>query len=252
MLETARELGCNFLRLAHYPHHENAARLADELGLLLWEEVPVYWDIDFGDPAALASASRQLGELILRDRNRASVILWGVANETPNTPERLAFVSNLAAHVRQLDPSRLVTAALLPEAEDPLIAHLDLVGLNEYFGWYYGQPEGVEPLLERLTSHGKPIIISEFGADCLAGMRGGTDEPRTEEAQADFYRRQFAAISRFSSVVGTTPWVLYDFQSPLRQNKYQRGYNRKGLIADDHRTRKLAFEAVREVYADLY
>lgn len=250
MLETARELGCNFLRLAHYPHHENAARLADELGLLLWEEVPVYWAIDFGNPAVLASAGRQLCELILRDRNRAGVILWGVANETPNTPERLVFVSSLAAYVRQLDPTRLVSAALLPEAEDPLIGHLDLVGLNEYFGWYYGEPEGVEPLLERLASHGKPIIISEFGADCVAGMRGGPNEPRTEEFQADFYRRQFAAISRFSSVVGTAPWVLYDFQSPLRQNRYQRGYNRKGLIADDHLTRKLAFEAVREVYAD--
>ncbi len=174
-----------------------------------------------------------------------------MANETPNTPERLAFVSNLAAHVRQLDPSRLVTAALLPEAEDPLIPHLDVVGLNEYFGWYYGEPEGVEPLLQRLRSYHKPIIISEFGADCVAGMRGASNERRTEESQADFYRRQFAMVSRFPSVAGTSPWVLYDFRSPLRQNKYQRGYNRKGLIADDHRTHKLAFNAVREIYAGL-
>jgi beta-glucuronidase len=251
MLEAARDLGCNFLRLAHYPHHENAARLADEMGLLLWEEVPVYWAIAFDSPEVLASARSQLGELILRDRNRASVILWGVANETPNTPERLMFASNLAAHVRQLDPSRLVTAALLPEAEDPLIQHLDVVGLNEYFGWYYGEPEGVEPLLQRLASYHKPIIISEFGADCVAGMRGALTEPRTEESQADFYRRQFEIVSRFPSVLGTSPWVLYDFRSPLRQNSYQRGYNRKGLIADDHRTRKLAFDTVREIYADL-
>jgi beta-glucuronidase len=251
MLETARELGCNFLRLAHYPHHENAAQMADELGLLLWEEVPVYWAIDFGAPAVLASARNQLMELVLRDRNRAGVIIWGVANETPNTPERLEFVSELAACARQLDPTRLVSAALLPEAEDAMMAHLDLVGLNEYFGWYYGAPEDVEPLLERLVSRGKPIVISEFGADCVAGKRGGPNESRTEEFQAHFYQRQFASILRFSSVVGTAPWVFYDFQSPLRLNRYQRGYNRKGLIADDHQTRKLAFDAVRRVYAGL-
>jgi beta-glucuronidase len=251
MLETARELGCNFLRLAHYPHHENAARLADRMGLLLWEEVPVYWHVEFGDVDVLANARNQLRELVLRDRNRASVIMWGVANETPNIPERLAFVAGLAAHARELDPSRLVSAALLPYRDDPLIAHLDVVAVNEYFGWYYGQPEDVEELLAGLAPHSKPILISEFGADCLAGLHGQTDDIRSEEFQADFYRRQFASILRFSSVVGTSPWVLYDFRSPLRQNKYQRGYNRKGLVGDDHRSRKLAFQTVRDVYQDL-
>jgi hypothetical protein len=86
----------------------------------------------------------------------------------------------------------------------------------------------------------------------VLGMRGATAEPRTEESQADFYQRQFAVVSHFSSVIGTSPWVLYDFRSPLRQNKYQRGYNLKGLIADDHRSRKLAFATVREVYEDMH
>ena len=251
MLEAARELGCNFLRLAHYPHHENTARLADRMGLLLWEEVPVYWHVEFGDAAVLASARNQLRELVLRDRNRASVIIWGVANETPSTPERLAFLANLAAYTRELDPSRLVSAALLPYREDPLIPHLDVVAVNEYFGWYYGQAEDVEDLLAGLASSGKPVLISEFGADCVAGLRGGASDIRSEEFQSDFYRRQFECILRFPSVVGTAPWVLYDFRSPLRQNKYQRGYNRKGLIADDHRSRKLAFQTVRDVYQSL-
>jgi beta-glucuronidase len=251
MLEAARELGCNFLRLAHYPHHENAARLADRMGLLIWEEIPVYWHVDFGDAAVLANARNQLRELVLRDRNRASVIMWGVANETPSTGERLEFLADLAAYTRELDHSRLVSAALLPQQNDPLIPRLDVVAVNEYFGWYYSQAEQVEELLAGLASSGKPILISEFGADCVAGLRGGADDARTEEFQSDFYRRQFASILRFPSVVGTAPWVLYDFRSPLRQNKYQRGYNRKGLIADDHRSRKLAFQTVREVYQSL-
>jgi beta-glucuronidase len=251
MLEAARDLGCNFLRLAHYPHHERAARLADEMGLLLWKEVPVYWHVDFADPAALANARNQLRELILRDRNRASVAIWGVANETPNTDDRLAFVSDLAAYARELDGTRLVSAALLPMPDDPLASHLDVLSVNQYFGWYYGQVEQVEELLTKLAPHGKPVVVSEFGADCVAGLHGGADEPRSEEFQSELYRRQFASMLRFPAVVGTTPWVLYDFRSPLRQNKYQRGYNRKGLIGEDHRSRKMAFETVREVYRGL-
>jgi beta-glucuronidase len=248
MLEAALDLGCNFVRLAHYPHHENAARLADRMGLLLWEEVPVYWHIDFANPAVLAGARNQLREVILRDRNRASVIVWAVGNETLGASERLAFLSEMAAHARQLDSSRLISAALLPQPGDPLIPHLDVVSLNEYFGWYGGRVEQVEEMLANLASSGKPVIVSEFGADCVAGLHGAADEIRTEEFQCDFYRRQFASILRSPSVTGTSPWVLCDFRSPLRQNKYQRGYNRKGLIGDDHHTRKTAFETVRAVY----
>jgi beta-glucuronidase len=251
MLETARDLTCNFVRLAHYPHHENAAGLADRLGLLLWEEIPVYWHVDFANPAALAGARNQLRELILRDRNRASVIIWSIANETPRTGERLSFLEELAACARQLDSSRLVSAALLPLPDDPLLPQMDLVAVNEYFGWYYGQAEQVQGLLKNLASCGKPVLVSEFGADCVAGLHGAADEIRTEESQADFYRRQFDTILGFPSVVGASPWVLYDFRTPLRQNKYQRGYNRKGLIGEDHRSRKTAFETVRKIYEGL-
>ncbi len=250
MLEDARALGCNFVRLAHYPHHENAARLADEMGVLLWEEVPVYWHLAFDMAATLANAKNQLSELILRDRNRPSVIMWSIANETPPSEERLQYLRELAAHVRGMDSTRLVTAALLPFPEDPLIPHLDVVGINEYFGWYSGQVEQVEDVLSRLEPAGKPVVISEFGADCVAQMHGDKGTLRTEEFQADLYRRQFESLLRFPFIAGTSPWILYDFQTPLRQNKYQRGYNRKGLIAEDHRTRKLAFDVLREVYEE--
>ena len=251
MLEAALNLGCNFVRLAHYPHHENAARLADRMGLLLWEELPVYWHLAFADPAVLADARNQLRELILRDRNRASVMIWSIANETPRSSERLAFLSELASCARQLDPTRLVSAALLPLPDDPLLPHMDVLAVNEYFGWYYGQAEQVQDLLKNLAPCGKPMLVSEFGADCVAGLHGAADEIRTEEFQADFYRRQFATILGFPSVIGTSPWVLHDFRTPLRQNKYQRGYNRKGLIGEDHHSRKMAFEVVREVYQGL-
>ena len=251
MLEEARALGCNFVRLAHYPHHENAARLADRMGMLLWEEIPVYWHLDFANPAVLANARNQMREMILRDRNRASVAIWSVGNETMGAPERTPFLSALADATRDLDSTRPVSAALLPFPGDPLTPSLDILSVNEYFGWYYGEPDKVDGLLTTLASSGKPLLVSEFGADCAAGLHGAAEDIRTEESQVDFYARQFESILRVPSVIGTSPWVLYDFRAPLRQNAFQRGYNRKGLVADDHRTRKMAFETVRKLYGRL-
>ena len=96
-------------------------RLADRMGLMVWSEVPVYWMIEWENPATLANATNQLREMIRRDRNKASVILWSMANETPNTPARLAFLKSLIATARAEDPSRPVTAALLatPQPESP-------------------------------------------------------------------------------------------------------------------------------------
>lgn len=107
----ARELGANFLRLAHYPHDKRVARRCDEAGLLLWAEIPVYWAIAFDNPATLADAGNQLAELIARDANRASIILWGIGNENADSDARLAFMASLAQAARAADPSRLVTAA---------------------------------------------------------------------------------------------------------------------------------------------
>jgi len=112
MLGLVKELGGNFVRLAHYPHDEATTRVADELGLLVWSEVPVYWSIDWKSDKALASATTQLSDNIVRDRNRASVVIWSVANETPMSEPRLAFLRKLVATVRGLDDSRLVSAAL--------------------------------------------------------------------------------------------------------------------------------------------
>ena len=248
----ARALGCNFLRLAHYPHHERVAEIADEMGLMLWEEIPVYWAIDFGDAHVFADAENQLLELIRRDRNRASVIAWGVGNENPDSDERLAFMGGLAEAARRADPTRLVTAACLINREkfrieDRLAERLDVIGLNEYFGWYEPEADGLRRLLA--NSHpGKPVVISETGAGAVAGRHGSPDAMFSEERQAEFYRRQFAILRDFAFVRGVCPWILYDFRSERRQTAFQGGFNRKGLIAEDKQTRKAAFDVVASEY----
>jgi beta-glucuronidase len=252
--EHARQLGCNLVRLAHYPHDRRVARIADETGMLLWEEIPVYWDLDFANPDTLADASAQLEELVLRDRNRASVVLWAVANETPVNEARNRFLAHLVGRARALDGARPITAACVIQHDgrslqigDPLIDLVDVVGLNEYFGWYERGYERLVQLLDGAPTT-KPMLVSEVGAGAEAGFHGSAETLFTEECQAEVLRRQFDVLGRYPFVIGTCIWILYDFASPGRQNPHQRGFNRKGLIAEDRRRRKLGFGVLQELY----
>jgi beta-glucuronidase len=251
----AKALNANFLRLAHYPHDERVAKLCDEAGLLLWAEIPVYWAIAFDNPATLADARNQLRELIARDANRASIILWGVGNENADTNARLAFMAELARTAKAADPSRLVTAACLINRKDFTIAdrlaeHLDVIGLNEYFGWYEQGFQGLQRLLAN-SRPDKPVIISETGADALAGYHDPAAPLFSEDRQAAFYEGQIAALQRAPYVRGLAAWLLYDFRSLRRQARPQSGFNRKGLIAEDKQTRKRAFDVLAAAYARL-
>lgn len=251
MIAEAKELGCNFIRLAHYPHSPLTARLADEMGILLWEEIPVYWAIAFDSPVALSDARGQLEELIERDRNRGSVIIWSVGNENADTDERLAFMSDLADLAHELDKTRLVSAACLVNheklmIEDRLEEKLDIIGVNEYFGWYADITQ-LPTLLER-SRKDKPVVVTEWGAEGAGGFHGPDDELFTEECQERIYRTQLGILPKYDYIRGIVPWILYDFHSPRRLGKWQRGFNRKGLIRDDHKTRKKAYYALKEFY----
>jgi beta-glucuronidase len=258
LLGLAKELGCNFVRLAHYPHNEEMTRAADRMGLLVWSEIPVYWTIAWDNPDTLTNARQQLAEEIARDGNRASVILWSVGNETPVTEARTRFLRSLVADARAADPTRLLTAALEhhlagPRAEridDPLGADLDVLGLNEYVGWYDGLPEKCDTL-SWSAAYDKPIVVSEFGADAKAGLHGDALTRFSEEYQADLYRRQLAMLRRVPAIRGMSPWILVDFRSPRRPLPgVQDGWNRKGLVANDG-TKKQAFGVLRDAYRAL-
>jgi beta-glucuronidase len=247
----AKELGCNYLRLAHYPHHEAAAQLADEIGLMLWEEVPVYWSIAFDNPATLADARNQLTELVRRDRNRASVIIWSMGNENPDSDARFAFMSALVETARALDPTRLISAACLVNhvrfrIEDRLAAVIDVIGINEYFGWYFPDYEELIAI-GRNSNTDKPVIITETGADGV--KEGGPTSGFFSEAyMTEVYRRQIDILGRLDYIRGMSPWILYDFRAEKRMNRYQRGWNRKGLIAQDKVTKKDAFAVLAGHY----
>jgi beta-glucuronidase len=256
LLGWAKELGCNYVRLAHYPHDETMLRAADRMGLLVWSENPVYWAVQFGNPKVLAKAEQQLDEEINTSRNHAAIILWSMANETPNTEARTRFISTLAARARQLDPTRLITAALLVRAQghtkivdDSLGNALDVIGVNEYIGWYEQQPETAD-VTEWNIAFQKPLIASELGGDAKAGLHGGDNERWTEEYQANIYRHQFGMLNRIPQLRGMSPWVLMDFRSPNRPLVgIQDEFNRKGLISDQGQ-KKLAFSVLQKAYKE--
>ena len=251
----AKELGCNYIRLSHYPHHERAAEIADELGLLLWEEIPVYWAIAFSNQQTYDDAENQLCELILRDQNRASVIIWGVGNENEDTDQRLNFMSRLAQKAHSIDPTRLVSAACLINRqkfaiEDRLAEYLDVIGINEYFGWYEPSFDGLSQLLSN-SSPGKPVVICETGADAKGGYTGDHKTLFSEMHQSHVLNKQFELLLKADFIRGVTPWILYDFRTERRQNSIQQGWNLKGLIRNDKSTKKQAFETVKKHYREL-
>lgn len=251
-----KSLGCNYARLAHYPHNEYMVRKADELGILLWTEVPVYWAIDYQNENTYRIAEQQITEMITRDKNRAAIILWSLANETPVRDDRNKFLKRIADKVRSVDNTRLLTAALrivYKENEltidDPLGEVIDVLGVNQYIGWYEGIPAKAREI-RWISNYNKPALVSEFGADALYGLHGNKDERWTEEYQADLYEEQINMLRKVDFVVGMSPWILTDFLSPRRPlYGIQDWFNRKGLISSNGEKKK-AFFVLRNFYEE--
>jgi len=258
LITWAKELGCNFMRLTHYPHNEDMIRLADQMGMLIWDETPVYWEIQFQNPAVLDNAKAQLRDVIARDQNRAAVIIWSIANETPITPERNAFLKTMAEYARSLDSSRLISAASDKATHidaqhmalnDPLGEYLDVIGLNEYVGWYFAKKEDADQI-QWSFKYQKPVIITEFGGGAQYGLHGDSDTRFTEEYQASLYEHQLTMLNKISALAGMSPWVLMDFRSPRRTlADIQDYFNRKGLFSDRGQ-RKQAFYVLQKFYGE--
>jgi len=255
LLGWAKELGANYVRLAHYPHNENMVRMADRIGLMVWSEVPVYWTIDWENPATLANAENQMTENITRDRNRAAIVIWSVGNETPILPARTTFMHQMVENVRRNDSTRLVSAALqvhrsegsIRILDDPLGADLDLLGCNEYIGWYEGTIGDIDNATYK-TPYNKPLVMSEFGADAVFGLHGDADTRFTEEYQQNLYEHQTKMLDRITFLRGTSPWILMDFRSPRRPLPgIEDFFNRKGLVSDRGEKKK-AFYVLQKWY----
>ena len=254
LLSWAKELGCNFVRLAHYPHHEEMVREAEKMGILVWSEIPVYWTIAWKNPKTYENAQRQLTDMIARDHNRANVIIWSIANETPHSAERDAFLGKLAKYARSLDNIRLISMAMevtgasnyVNRLNDNMNEYVDVVSFNQYVGWYRDVNDA--PKMTWEIPYNKPVIISEFGGGAKYGFHGAKNQRWTEEFQENLYIENLAMLDKIEGLSGTTPWILKDFRSPRRVLPgIQDFYNMKGLVSDKGEKKK-AFYILKQWY----
>jgi len=260
LLNQAKALGCNMVRLVHYPHNEHIINEAEKMGLMVWSELPVYQHIEFSDTAVVSKMDLMLKEMIRRDRNRCNVVIWSLSNETyDGTPNRTKALATLTQVCRQLDSTRLITHVTNSQSYnnnsfkvvDSLYKYADIISINEYIGWYMpwqGKPENVS---WKMAFPGKPVFISEFGGEALFGnVSGAADEAASwrEEYQQQIYINQLKMFNTIPNLCGVAPWLLFDYRSLGRMHPvYQKGYNRKGLLSEKGE-KKLAWYTMEQYY----
>ena len=162
-------------------------------------------------------------------------------------------MSRLADCAHRMDDTRMVSAACLVDGEknmihDRLEAYLDIIGLNEYCGWYSPDFNSLPELMSN-SNPNKPVIITEFGADALTGYHGTYEDKGTEECQKYVYEKQIETLKDIEYIKGMTPWIMFDFRCPRRTSHIQKYYNRKGLLSEDKKYRKPAFYVLQEFYS---
>ncbi|MDR0547153.1 MAG: beta-glucuronidase [Dysgonamonadaceae bacterium] len=257
LLGWAKEMGCNYVRLAHYPHNEMMVRTAEKMGLLVWSEIPVYWTISWSNQDTYANAELQLHDMIYRDKNRCAIVIWSIANEPPHSDERDLFLSKLAKYARSQDNTRLISMAMEIKSnestktitmEDNMNEYVDIISFNQYMGWYWGgnMYDWTNP--QWRIPYNKPVVVSEFGGGCQQGFHGDKTIRFTEENQEALYQCNLEMMEKIDGLSGMSPWILVDFRSPRRQLfGIQDFFNRKGLISDSGNKKK-AFFVMQQYY----
>lgn len=248
-LKKMKELGFNTLRTAHYSHDEKVIALADEVGLLIFEEIPVYWTCDFENSAVLKLALQMVRDLIDRDFNHPSVILWSTGNEIPvNHPVCSRFIEQLMLYAKKLDPSRIVTYVSSRMLSDWLRRKSDLPSLNIYFGWYLFSERNLNMVLDLIhqTAPNQPLLITEFGAGAKLGFHSDSYLKFSEEKQASIISESILTFNSKDYIAGWIIWIYRDFRSPMRTNPYQQGFNRKGIVSEKNEP-KLITKVLKQV-----
>lgn len=249
-------MGANSFRTTHYPYSEQMLDLADQLGFLVIDETPavgLYFKEE-GLEKRRARCQQYVREMIARDKNHPSVIMWSLANEPHSTsPQARPFFEELYQQAKSLDSTRPVTLVSFLGAGEEAFEFCDLVCLNRYFGWYSqtGDLDKALPLLSAELdalheNYGKPILLSEFGADAIPGHHAQPPEMFSEEYQAEFISRYIQLLRQKPYVIGEHVWNLCDFKTS--QGVTRAGaLNYKGVFTRDRRP-KLAAHRVRAIW----
>ena len=256
--ELLKWINANSFRTSHYPYAEEMMQMADRQGFLVIDEVPAvgmnYWKPEpvftegKVDGKTLAHHKDMLTALYERDKNHPSVIIWSLSNEMQTQdPGALAYYEEIIAHMRALDDTRPLMNVTDNVSEKDTVGHLfDLVGLNRYYSWYFDR-SNLASIYPRLTREfriwhektGKPIMMSEYGADTIAGNHKLPETIFSEEYQVEYYKENNRALDDCEFVFGEHPWCFADFLTCEGLKRFDG--NKKGLFTRDRQPKHAAF-----------
>lgn len=251
------DMGCNIIRGSHYPVSKTTLDYLDEKGILFWEEIPMW---GFPQNAVANKRVAEIGlrmhrEMIERDFNHPSIIIWGLHNEIDTRcDEGVALTARFAQLVRGFGDGRLVTYATMYPLEDRCYKYADFVSVNMYIGWYEKKLEDWQEFLDslkcRLEAEGekKPIVMSEFGAAAIYGNNVFEKVKWTEGYQAEYLAYTIDLFMKTKGISGTFVWQFCDMRTSEEMSLTRaRSFNNKGVL-NEHRKPKAAFYTVRKRY----
>ena len=255
-LELIKDMGANSIRLAHYQQAGDFYDLCDEMGFLVWAEIPV---ISRYNKKAQDNALQQLEELIKQNMHHASIFCWGVQNEITITSENETLIEGIRElndYAKMLDPSRATTQAqfTMCKPESQLNSITDILAYNHYFGWYMKTCDGLDEWLAnfRSVNPGLKMGISEYGAEGVLGYF--SDNPvqgdYSEGYQAKYHEHYVKTINAHDWIWGSYVWNMFDFGSAVRNEGGVKGRNNKGLVTFDRKTKKDAFYLYKAFWSD--
>ena len=255
-LELIKDMGANSIRLAHYQQAGDFYDLCDEMGFLVWAEIPV---ISRYNKKAQDNALQQLEELIKQNMHHASIFCWGVQNEITITSENETLIEGIRElndYAKMLDPSRATTQAqfTMCKPESQLNGITDILAYNHYFGWYMKTCDGLDEWLAnfRSVNPGLKMGISEYGAEGVLGYF--SDNPvqgdYSEGYQAKYHEHYVKTINAHDWIWGSYVWNMFDFGSAVRNEGGVKGRNNKGLVTFDRKNKKDAFYLYKAFWSD--
>ena len=248
-LEHIKRMGTNFLRVAHYPHHPDVLHLADSLGMIVWQEIPFINTI--GRQAFLDNTLNMLREMIERDKNHPSIVMWGLGNEfampwlaSEDVEWALRIITELHALSKELDPDRLTVQGHNHLADKRIFDVTDIQARNRYYGWYEDSYEDFAASLDedrRNNPHWR-LMVSEYGAEAKYGYH--VNAPRifdhSETYQVDYHRAHWEAMRDRDFVAGSALWNMFDFGSTVKIGNIPR-INQKGMMTKDRREKDVFY-----------
>ncbi|KAJ8681401.1 hypothetical protein QAD02_017188 [Eretmocerus hayati] len=256
--ELLKWVGANSYRTSHYPYSDETLDLADRYGFLIIDECPSV-DTDNYSSTLLKKHKRSLTELVRRDKNHASVIMWSVANE-PKAQYRSAssYFKQVVQHTKSLDPTRPITIALAQSPdEDKVGQYLDVISFNRYNAWY-SNPGRLDMITDKIISEAqkwydkykKPILIAEYGADTMPGLHELPEYIWSEEYQVQIMSKHFKAFDELSArgfFIGEFIWNFADFRTAQTYTRV--GGNKKGVFTRDRQPKMVAHHVRKRYFA---